>query len=87
MKNDTNGTHKILRENKIDVTFISWNSKNTSNLKIRYVIIHTFMYHVDYDTSVGGLFVPDGIIRPEVSASALTWFIRYIYLLKFTVPK
>ena len=59
---------KYSRENKIDVTFISWNSQNTSNLKIRYVIIHTFMYHVDYDTSVGGLFVPDGIIRPEVSA-------------------
>ena len=37
------------------------------------------MYHVDYDTSVDGLFVSDGIIRPEVSASALTWFIRYIY--------
>ena len=49
--------------------------------------LDTFMYHVDYDTTVGGLFVPDGIIRPEVSASALTWFIRYIYLLKFTVPK
>jgi hypothetical protein len=27
----------------------------------------------------GGLLVPDGIIRPVVSASALTWFIRYIY--------
>jgi len=29
------------------------------------------------DTSVCGLFV--GIIMPVVSASAFTWFIRYIY--------
>jgi hypothetical protein len=27
----------------------------------------------------GGLLVPLGIIHPVVSASALTWFIRYIY--------
>ena len=27
------------------------------------------------------------IIRPVVSALALTWFIRYIFLLKFRVPK
>jgi hypothetical protein len=25
------------------------------------------------------LLVPEGIIRPVVSASALTWFIRYVY--------
>jgi hypothetical protein len=31
------------------------------------------------NTSAGGVFVPQGIIRPVVSASALTWFIRYIY--------
>ena len=31
------------------------------------------------NTSSGGVFVPQGIIRPVVSASALTWFIRYIY--------
>ena len=30
----------------------------------------------------GGLLVPQGIIRPVVSASALTWFIRYIYFWK-----
>ena len=30
-------------------------------------------------TSAGGLLlVPEGIIRPVVSYSALTWFIRYI---------
>ena len=27
----------------------------------------------------GGLLVPEGIIRSVVGASALTWFIRYIY--------
>ena len=26
-----------------------------------------------------GLLIPEGIIRPVVSVSALTWFIRYIY--------
>jgi hypothetical protein len=31
------------------------------------------------DTFAGGLLVPEGIIRQVVSASALTWFIRYIY--------
>ena len=31
------------------------------------------------NTSAGGVLVPQGIIRPVVSASALTWFIRYIY--------
>ena len=31
------------------------------------------------NTSAGGILVPEGIIRPVVSASALTWFIRYIY--------
>jgi hypothetical protein len=31
------------------------------------------------NTSAGGVLVSQGIIRPVVSASALTWFIRYIY--------
>jgi hypothetical protein len=30
------------------------------------------------DTSAGGLLVPVGIIRPVVSASALTWFNKYM---------
>jgi hypothetical protein len=29
------------------------------------------------DSSAGVLLVPEGIIRPVVSASTLTWFIRY----------
>ena len=29
--------------------------------------------------SAGGLLVPEDIIHPEVSASELTWLIRYIY--------
>jgi hypothetical protein len=28
----------------------------------------------------------EGIIRPVVGDSALTWFIRYIYLTRFTDP-
>ena len=31
------------------------------------------------DTSAGRLLVPEGIILPVVSASVLTWFVRYIY--------
>jgi len=30
-------------------------------------------------STAGGLLVPEGIIHPVVSASARTWFIRYIY--------
>jgi hypothetical protein len=41
--------------------------------------ISTFYYYHWVDTSAGELLVPEGIIRPVVSASALTWFIRYIY--------
>ena len=37
-----------------------------------------FFYHW-VDTSAGGLLVLEGIIRPVISASALTWFIKYIY--------
>ena len=32
------------------------------------------------DTAAGELWVPKGIILPIVSVSALTWFIRYIYV-------
>ena len=31
------------------------------------------------NTSAGGVLVPESIIGPVVNASALTWFIRYIY--------
>jgi hypothetical protein len=40
--------------------------------------IYVFYYVHWFDTSAGGLLVPDGIIRPVVSASALTLFTRYI---------
>jgi len=36
-------------------------------------------YYHWVDTSAGGLLVLKGIIRPVVSDSALTWFIKYIY--------
>ena len=42
-------------------------------------LISTFYYYHWVDTSAGGLLVPEGIIHTVVSASALTWFIRYIY--------
>ena len=40
------------------------------------------------DTSTGELLVPEGILRPVVNASTLTWFTGIMYLgLKFTVVK
>jgi hypothetical protein len=38
-----------------------------------------FYYYHWVDISAGGLLVPEGIIRPVVSDSTLTWFIRYVY--------
>jgi hypothetical protein len=32
------------------------------------------------NTPAGGLLISGGIIRPVVSASALTWFIWYIFI-------
>ena len=32
-----------------------------------------------FDTSTGGLLVPEGIIGTVVGVSALTWVIKYIY--------
>ena len=34
-----------------------------------------------FDISAGGLLIPQGIIRPLVSVSALTWFITYIFII------
>ena len=39
-----------------------------------------FYYYQRIDTSAGGLLVLEGILRPVISASALTWFITYIYI-------
>jgi hypothetical protein len=39
-------------------------------------------YYHWVETSAGGLLVPEGIIRPVVIDSALTWFSRYIYYRK-----
>jgi hypothetical protein len=48
----------------------------------RYLLIFTFLLLVIYhwvDTSVGGLLVSESVIRPVVSAWAMTWFNVYIY--------
>ena len=41
-----------------------------------YASFHLYLW---VDTSACELLVTGGIIRPVVSASELTWFIRYIY--------
>jgi len=43
------------------------------------ICLHFYYYHW-VGTSAGRLLVPNGIIRPVVSASTLTWFIRYIFI-------
>ena len=43
-------------------------------------MISTLYYYHRVDTSAGGLIVPDGIIRPVISASTLSWFNIYIYI-------
>jgi hypothetical protein len=48
-------------------------------MSIRYLF---FYYYHWVHTTAGGLLVPEGIIRPVVSVSALTWFIRYVYYWK-----
>ena len=40
---------------------------------------------LDICSSAGGLLVSDGIILPGVSASLLTWFIRYMFLCWWTI--
>jgi hypothetical protein len=38
------------------------------------------LYRLNWlNTSAGGLLLPEGIILPVVSASALIWIFRYIY--------
>jgi len=41
--------------------------------------IYVFYYYLWVDTSAVGLLVPEGFIRPTITVSVLTWFIRYIY--------
>ena len=45
--------------------------------------IYCWHYYHWVDTiGGGGLLIPDGIIHPIVIASGLTWFIKYIFVLK-----
>ena len=43
---------------------------------IRYLLLYYYQW---IDTSIGGILVPEGIIRSVVSASEQIWFIRYIF--------
>ena len=47
--------------------------------KIWYLRLYNYHW---VDTSAGGLFVPEGIVRPVPSISALTWFIIYISVIE-----
>jgi hypothetical protein len=49
-----------------------------------YEVEDLYFVHITFDiywvdTSAGGLLIPERIIRPVDSVSALKWFIRYIY--------
>ena len=82
--------HSVLafkRPQKFDRSVgVTWNCIKTRtmiSLTMRIVVAnilsHPARYYVCIPTSAGGLLVSYGNTRPVVSASALTWFIRYIY--------
>ena len=48
-------------------------------LLLSLLLVTDVMKHQKNEYTDGGLLVPLGIIHPVVSASALTWFIRYIH--------
>jgi hypothetical protein len=48
---------------------------NPRGNRMRYL---RFYYYHCVNTSAGGVLVHEGIIRPEINLSALTWFIRYM---------
>jgi hypothetical protein len=52
--------------------------KITQNREHGKIYLRFYYYHC-VDTTAGTLLVPEGIIHPVVSVSALTWFIGYIY--------
>jgi hypothetical protein len=47
--------------------------------RAHYIWYLTLYYYQWVDTSNGVILVPEVIIRPVVSASALIWVIEYIY--------
>jgi hypothetical protein len=63
---------------KMEVTEVFYEVDETAYY-VRYL---RFYYCHWLDTSAGGPFDPEGIIFPVVSVSALTWFIRYIYIIE-----
>jgi len=63
------------------VIFRFWLSCLGLLVYLPYIRYLGFYYYHWVDTSAGRLFAPEGIIRPVVSASTLTWYIRYIYYL------
>ena len=55
-------------------------TKHKCTFFIDFIMCSMFYYHHWVDTSPGGLsLVVEGIIRPVVSTSALTWFIVQIH--------
>jgi hypothetical protein len=78
----------IIKMSDLDVICLFENlrvSKNASNVQ-RMPRLYNRVVCTNFDiyvfitlTSAGGLLIPEGVIRPVVSVSALTWFIRYIY--------
>ena len=53
------------------------------NVSYAQNLISTFILLSLVDNSAGGQLVPEGIIRPVVSALAPIWFIRYTFLYLF----
>ena len=64
-----------------DITSLLQESERTK-LDIYFCITMT-----EWMPQFGGLLVTEGIIRPVVPVSTLTWVIRYIYYCNLLIPK
>ena len=65
---------------------VTWNCiktrtmiSSTIRIVVANILSHPARYYVFIPTSAGELLASYGNTRPVVSASALTWFIRYMY--------
>jgi hypothetical protein len=83
---------RLLHTNIIQRSFLRYDWIRQCTLYVKYrciVLLHDCLYLIRYYSymhswflqyNAGDLLVPEGIILPVLGASALTWFIRYIFI-------
>jgi hypothetical protein len=82
----------ILHQNIVYIFFFKLTFILHQNIVFKYHFLtidkdstHSFIWYLRFyytrwvDITAGVLLVPEGIIHPVITVSALTWFIRYIY--------